>query len=252
MPVFFVSAEQLGPGGLVRILDRDARHISRVLRSQRGELLTVVVEDGTEHDVRIESLGPSQVTGRIVASRRTRREPRARLHLVQCLPKGQGMASVCEQAAELGVSSIWPALSERTVPRPEADASAARHQRWQAIAREAAQLAGRHRVPEVAPLLPLEEAVARLSAAESELQVMVCHDGEQRQGLSSAAWDPARPTALLVGPEGGLSVGELQGLARMGARPVSLGPRNLRATLAGAVALSVLLARSGDLEAPGG
>ncbi len=252
MPVFFVSSHQVSSNGRVRILDQDAWHISKVLRSRLGELITVVVEDGTEHDVELESLGPDQVTGTIVASRRTRREPRAEIHLLQALPKGQGMADVCERATELGVASIRPALSSRTVPRIDPAAAQSRLERWQAIAREAAQLAGRHRVPEVRLPSPISEALTQLQRERPELQAFTCHQGELRQALTSASWDPQRPTALLVGPEGGFDQAELQRLATLGARQVSLGPRNLRTALAGAIALTVLLARAGDLEVHGG
>ncbi len=252
MPVFFVPVAQVSPTGEVQILDRDAWHISRVLRSRQGELVTVVVEDGTEHDIRLESLRPDQVTGVIVASRRTRREPTAQLHLLQALPKGQGMASVCEQVAELGAVTIWPVLSERTVPRPEPAQAALRRERWATISREAAQLAGRHRIPEVRPIAPVLDALEMLRASEPKLQAFTCHDGELRQGLNSVAWDDSLPTAVLVGPEGGFSAAEVQLLASHGSRPVSLGPRNLRSTLAAVVALTVLLARAGDMEAHGG
>jgi len=252
MPVFFIPVAQVSPTGEVQILDRDAWHISRVLRSRQGELITVVVEDGTEHDVRLETLRPDQVTGVIVASRRTRREPTAQLHLLQALPKGQGMASVCEQVAELGALTIWPVLSERTVPRPEAAQASVRRERWATISREAAQLAGRHRIPEVRPIAPVVDTLEALRASEPQLQAFTCHDGELRQGLNSVAWDPSLPTAVLIGPEGGFSAEEVQELASRGSRPVSLGPRNLRTTLAAAVALTVLLARAGDLEAQGG
>jgi 16S rRNA (uracil1498-N3)-methyltransferase len=252
MPLFFVPAGQVSPTGEVQILDRDAWHISRVLRSRQGELVTVVVEDGTEHDVRLETLGADQVTGVIVATRRTRREAKAQLHLVQALPKGQGMAAVCEQVAELGVITVWPVLTERTIPRPEPEQAALRTERWRAITREAAQLAGRHRIPEVHSIAPVMDSLQNLRRAEPKLQAFTCHDGELRQGLNSVVWDVQLPTAVLIGPEGGFSAAEVQELASHGARPVSLGPRNLRTTLAAVVALTVLLARAGDLEAQGG
>ncbi|HUY08055.1 MAG TPA: RsmE family RNA methyltransferase [Candidatus Dormibacteraeota bacterium] len=252
MPLFFVPAGQVSPTGEVQILDRDAWHISRVLRSRQGELVTVVVEDGTEHDVRLETLRADQVTGVIVATRRTRREATAQLHLLQALPKGQGMSAVCEQVAELGATTIWPVLTERTVPRPEPEQAAQRTERWRTISREAAQLAGRHRIPEVRPIAPILDSLQDLLGAEPQLQAFTCHDGEMRQGLNSVAWDSRRPTAVLIGPEGGFTPAEVQELASHGSRPVSLGPRNLRTTLAAAVALTVLLARAGDLEAQGG
>ncbi|MGH7698504.1 MAG: RsmE family RNA methyltransferase [Candidatus Dormibacteria bacterium] len=252
MPLFFVPPGQVSSSGEVRILDRDAWHISRVLRSRQGELVTVVVEDGLEHDVRLESLEPDQVTGVIVASRRARREPRARIHVLQSLPKGQGMAAVCERLGEVGAFAVWPVATQRTVPRAGLERGRARAERWQAVAKEAAQLAGRHRVPEVHAPLPLLEALETVAQAESGLQALTCHEGELRQGLSSVAWDGLRPTALLVGPEGGFTSQEVQELASRGARPVSLGPRNLHTTLAAVVAVTVLLARAGDLEAQGG
>jgi 16S rRNA (uracil1498-N3)-methyltransferase len=252
MPLFFVPAGQVSPTGEVQILDRDAWHISRVLRSRQGELVTVVVEDGTEHDVRLETLRADQVTGVIVATRRTRREAKAQLHLLQALPKGQGMSAVCEQVVELGAITIWPVLTERTIPRPEPEQAALRTERWRTISREAAQLAGRHRIPKVQPIAPILDSLQDLLRAEPKLQAFTCHDGEMRQGLNSVAWDSLLPTAVLIGPEGGFTSAEVQELASHGSRPVSLGPRNLRTTLAGAVALTVLLARAGDLEAQGG
>ncbi|MGH7612379.1 MAG: RsmE family RNA methyltransferase [Candidatus Dormibacteria bacterium] len=252
MPLFFVPPGQVSSSGKVRILDRDAWHISRVLRSRQGELVTVVVEDGLEHDVRLVSLSPEQVTGVIVASRRARREPRCRIHVLQGIPKGQGMSSVCEQLAEVGAHAIWPTLTERAVTRAAPQQMGPRRERWQAVAREAAQLAGRHRVPEVHGPRSLLAALEALSAQEPNLQALVCHEAELRQGLSSVPWEAERPTALLIGPEGGFSSGEVQALASRGARPVSLGPRNLHTTLAAVVAVTVLLSRAGDLEAQGG
>ncbi|HVB54503.1 MAG TPA: RsmE family RNA methyltransferase [Candidatus Acidoferrales bacterium] len=252
MPLFFVPAGQVSSTGEVQILDRDAWHISRVLRSRQGELVTVVMEDGSEHDVRLETLGTDQVTGMIVATRRTRREAKAQLHLLQALPKGQGMAAVCEQVAELGAITIWPVLTERTIPKPEPEQAVLRRERWRTISREAAQLAGRHRIPEVHRIAPVLESLQNLHQAEPKLQAFTCHDGELRQGLNSVAWDSQLPTAILIGPEGGFTAAEVQELASQGSWPVSLGPRNLRTTLAAVVALTVLLARAGDLEAQGG
>lgn len=252
VPVFFVTSGQVSSSGEVRIGVPDAWHIAKVLRSRPGEMLTVVADDGTEYDVRLDRLEAEAVTGTVVASRRNRREPRAQVHLLQALPKGTGMAEVCERVAELGVSSVWPVLTQRSVPRLDPAAAASRLVRWQSIAREAAQLAGRHRVPVVHALIPILGAVEMLQAEVPRVQLLVCHGDELRQGLATVAWTADQPTALLVGPEGGFSPEEVQQLAERGARPVSLGPRNLRTVLAGVVAITVLLARAGDLETPGG
>jgi 16S rRNA (uracil1498-N3)-methyltransferase len=252
VPIFFVDHTQVGPGGDVRFVGRDAWHISKVLRSRRGDLATIVVDNGVEHDVRLDQLGADEVTGTIVASRTGSREPRAQIHLVQGVPKGHGMSEICERLAELGAASIWPVFTVRSVPRPDQKAASTRQLRWQTITKEAAQLAGRHQVPQVHAPGPLLEVVAELKDRAQGVQLLVCHGGELRQGLSSVPWDPAAPTGLLIGPEGGFTADEVQQLARLDARPVSLGPRNLRTVLAGVVATTVLLARSQDLESQAG
>ncbi|MGH7641353.1 MAG: RsmE family RNA methyltransferase [Candidatus Dormibacteria bacterium] len=248
MPVFLVPQGQVNDAGQVQILDRDAWHISRSLRRRVGQLVTVVLEPGTEHDVRLLETSPDRVLGVIVGSRQVRREPRVRLHLVQALPQGQGMASVCEQASELGVASIWPVICDRSVVRPGPDASRRRERHWQTVSREAAQLALRHAVPEVMPVQPLPQALERLGREEEALQVLVCQVGPGPIALGSPPWDRRAPTALVVGPEGGLSPAELRLLQSRGYQSVSLGPRTLRTSLAGTVALTLLLARAGEME----
>ena len=57
---------------------------------------------------------------------------------------------------------------------------------------------------------------------------------------------PSRAT-IVVGPEGGLSDDEVQGLREAGALVAGLGPRILRAETAGPVALALLQSRYGDL-----
>jgi 16S rRNA (uracil1498-N3)-methyltransferase len=248
VPIFFVDRTQVGAGGEVRIRGRDAWHISKVLRSRRGDLATIVVDHGVEHDIRLDQLGPDEVVGSIVASRSGGREPRAQIHVVQGLPKGQGMSEICERLAELGAASIWPAFTARSVPRLDGHAASTRKQRWQTIAKEAAQLAGRHQVPPVHKPAPLLEVVAELQAHNPGLQLLACHGSELAPALTAIPWTVGSPTGLLIGPEGGFSPEEVEQLAGVGAGLVSLGPRNLRTVLAGLVATTVLLARSRDLE----
>ena len=52
---------------------------------------------------------------------------------------------------------------------------------------------------------------------------------------------------LIIGPEGGISEGELEQARYAGAVPVSLGRRILRAETAGLVAISAIFYETGDL-----
>ncbi|MHB1575101.1 MAG: RsmE family RNA methyltransferase [Candidatus Dormibacteria bacterium] len=248
MPTFFVEAGADRVGDLVHISGDDAWHMSRVLRLGRGATVTLVPEVGTECEAVLEEVGPDLVSARVLAARRRAREPRAQLHILQAIPKGPGMAEVCERLAELGASSIWPVLTERTIPRLEEDQARARQLRWQRVAKEAAQLARRHRAPEVHHPMPLADVVKSLRQREAHLQWLACDQPSARTSISAVAWDPGEPTAIVVGPEGGLSPSELDAILESGGVAVSLGPRNLRTLLAASVATVVLLQRAGDLE----
>jgi len=250
VPTFLLAPRQVSLEGVVQIVGEDARHLARSLRASRGDTITVVCEPGREHLVQLSTVTAETVIGNVVSSRDVKREPAARLHVIQAIPKGQGMGEVCERLAEVGVASIWPVVTERTVPRLDQGQRSHRQNRWQRIAREAAQLAGRHVVPEVKGVRSLEEAVESILSAPDRPQLMAC-DSSGELALASVPWSPAEGTALVVGPEGGLGPEELKYLSARGAALVSLGPRNLRTILAATVAAVALLSRSGDMEAAG-
>lgn len=248
MPTFFVEPAHVDQDRVAVISGEDALHISRSLRMRPGEEITLVCGLGREHRARLERVEPALVLARIFTSEDRHREPAAAIHVVQALPKGPGMAEVCERLTELGAASIWPVVTDRTIPRLDSNKAADRQARWQKVAKEAAQLAHRHAVPQVEAPLPLSAAAARLQSRFPSAQRLVCDAPSATMSLASAPWDPATPTVLLIGPEGGLSPEELESLSSLGFRAVSLGPRNLRTLLAGAVATTILLQRAGDLE----
>ncbi len=248
MPTFFVEAAETRVGDLLEISGDDAWHLAKVLRLGRGATITLVPAVGTECDALVEQVGPDRVLARVLAVCACSREPRANLHVVQAIPKGTGMAEVCERLAELGARSIWPVVTERTVPKLERERARARQLRWERVAKEAAQLSRRHRAPTVHGPRLLTEAVAELRHRDPACQWLICDQPAAKASLSSVPWSPDRPTAIVVGPEGGLSPTEIEAMLGNGAAVVSLGPRNLRTLLAATVAVAVLLHRSGDLE----
>ena len=155
--------------------------------------------------------------------------------LIQGLPKGDKLDLVLQKATELGVSGVWPVLTERSVARPKPEALGARHARWQRIVEEAARQSGRTEVPDVTPLRPLGEAARALGPG---MRLLILDEEERGERLGHAAGDG--PVALVVGPEGGLAREEVQALRDLGGVAVSLGPLVLRTETAGLAALAVL------------
>ena len=207
----------------------DARHLARSLRTRPGETIAMVEPEGRLLTVRVESVSPRAVTGRVVEEREHHPEPLARITLAIALLPAAALEQVLARCTEAGAAGFLLVQAERSVARGE------KRERWAAICREAAMLAGRLRVPEVRGPLPLAEA---WSAADGAFLL-------DRSASGRLAWlrEP-RDLTLFIGPEGGWTPAELQ-LA--GGSVVGLGPRNLRAETAALAALSVALSTRGDL-----
>jgi len=207
-----------------------ARQIATVLRLAAGERV-ILVADGLEHDVALERVTARRVSGRVIARRLITTEPPFRLTLALPLLKGDRSEEVIEAASQLGVSRFVPFVSARSVVK---ELSAAKLERWQRIAREAAETARRAIAPVVEPAVRWEALVDRFDGT-----VLVCWEEAREPHLATVVVSGA--CSLVIGPEGGLGADEVEMLTARGARAVSLGPRNLRAETAAMAAVALLV-----------
>jgi 16S rRNA (uracil1498-N3)-methyltransferase len=240
----FVDAEAID-GGELRLRGADARHLGGALRLQPKEVLIAVTPDGVEHRCQVISATAAEVVARVVDSAPSRREPSRRVRLCQALLKGDQFDRILEYAGELGVESVQPLITERTVARPDAAKLEARHSRWQQIVRQGAELGQRGRLPKVLPVAGVSEAAA--AAAGEGLRTFLLYEGRGLPGLTTADLGDDGD-CIIVGPEGGWSDAEVKLAEQSGALAVSLGPRVMRPLPAALTALAVIYHRSGDLE----
>jgi 16S rRNA (uracil1498-N3)-methyltransferase len=223
-------------GGEGRLDGRARRYLAEVLRLAPGARIEVFDGEGGRYDAVVEAgfeavrLGARQEAARAAVE----------IALVPALAKGEKMDLVVQKATELGVARLLPFAAERSVARLEGAKGAERAARWRRIAEEAARQCGRADVPEVRPPVPLAAALADLAPGT---RTIVFHPGAGRLG---GAAGPS--VAAVVGPEGGLTDGELRACEAAGAERASLGPRTLRAETAAIVAVALLQARFGDLS----
>jgi len=248
---------------LVRFSAGQLHQMRRVLRLRPGDAVVAVVpgrpgEAGRELIVLLEGGGQGIIAevGRVVGERPGLPPAPVAVTLFQGLPKGDRFELILQKGTELGVEAIVPVLTERAVARPRPDQVAAKLARWRAIAREAAEQCGRSDGPAVGT--PVDWATACSLAGPLEL-ALVPWEGEAaaslRDVLSSAeVTSPStglrgrRPRlGIMVGPEGGLSEGEIEVARRAGVRPVSLGPRILRSETAAIAAVAAVVYELGDL-----
>jgi 16S rRNA (uracil1498-N3)-methyltransferase len=222
LPSFFVERD----GERAVIVGDDARHLARSLRARVGEEIEVVDPAGLMLTVRLDRVSPDRVEGAVVAEREHNPEPAARIVIAIAHLPAPALELVLSRCTEAGAFAFHVVQADRSVAR------GAKPERWRTICREAAMLAGRLTIPEVAGPSSLDEVVEL-----NENPVILSRAAPRR--LSEMV-EPENLT-LLIGPEGGWSQREL---ARVSIR-ATLGPRNLRADTAALVALATALASRG-------
>jgi 16S rRNA (uracil1498-N3)-methyltransferase len=225
-----------------------ARHV-QVLRLQPGDTITLFnhgpgwegIRPGGEFEARVTQMGRSQVQVEVVAHFAVEREAQRAVHLAVGMPANERMDWLVEKAAELGVASIQPLMTERSVLRLAAERAVKKVEHWQSVAVAACEQCGGNRVPTIHAVKTLPQWLASLGVPDAEvLQPMLLSLSEGKQALRGQS--PGTVDALfLSGPEGGLSAAEERAALAAGFAPVSLGPRVLRAETAALTALALLV-----------
>ena len=223
-------------GNTAVITGEDVLHIRKVLRLGPGDRIMVCDGKGTEYTADIAGVGADRVECLLSDARPCVTESEHRVTLLQAVPKSGKMETIIQKCVELGVYEIQPVLTARCVPLPTRDYEKKRV-RYQRIALEAAKQSRRGIVPEVLPLIPLEQIdVSRFD------DLIVAYELERGASLKSVLRQGVgMRIGILIGPEGGLEESEVGRLSELGCRTVSLGTRILRTETAGMAVLSQIL-----------
>lgn len=245
MQRYFIASEQF-LDGVVEITGDDAHHLIKVLRTQPGDQF--ICSDGSSREVLVEAVDCSKerVTATIIEELQMNSEPSCEVWIAQSLPKGDKLETVIQKCTEIGAARFIPFTSERTVVQYDQKKEAKRQQRWQKIAKEAAEQSHRNRVPEIDKPRTWKQLLQLIP----DLQLaLICYEQEDSLTFKSLlqAYKPLGNILIIIGPEGGFSERELAEAEAAGCRSVSLGRRILRTETAAMVALTCILYESGEM-----
>ena len=242
MPRFFVTSDQI-ENGIVTVRGDDAHHISRALRMAVGEHITVCDSSANEYDCQLSEFLPDSVRAVVLRVKKQETEPPCKLTLYQALPKGDKLDSVIQKSVECGVFRIVPFESERCIVRAKPEAEPKKRERRERIALEAAKQSGRGVIPTVESTVGFSEMLTMAKKAD---RVLFCFEGEGTVPISRILLqDPPKigqEIALVIGSEGGFSLGEAQRAREAGFVLTGLGPRILRTETAPIFALACIAA----------
>ena len=209
-------------GGVLEVADRPLLHqLTRVLRFGINDQLVLCDGQGNEAEGTVLEITPKRVLVALSQPYPVTTEPAGKLHLYAALIRPELFEFIVQKTTELGVTSITPLITERTVrigfKRP----------RLELIAQEAAELSGRGIVPTLFEPLVLSDIFSSVTAAR-----VWCIADQGGEPVSQVLTSAVSEVALLIGPEGGWTDRERAHAEEVGMRRITLGTTMLRAETA--------------------
>ncbi|MCX7746843.1 MAG: 16S rRNA (uracil(1498)-N(3))-methyltransferase [Clostridia bacterium] len=245
MPRFFVNSTDISDH-TINITGEDVSHIKKVLRLTPGD--NIIVSDGVCQDylVEIERFEQDHIRTKVIRSEPNTTEPPIDITLFQGLPKSDKMDFIIQKSIELGVTTIFPVITERTIVRIDQKKDAAHKvTRWQRIAIEAAKQSNRGKIPKIEFPINFDNALNISKGMELSL---IPYEKESKSKLKDIIQGKRiEKIAVFIGPEGGFTENEIERSLLNGIKPVTLGPRILRTETAGLAVLSILMYELGDV-----
>ena len=148
---------------------------------------------------------------------------------------------IIQKAVELGVTSIVPVMTKRTIVKLDEKKADKKIDRFNQIALAAAKQSKRGLIPEVKPVMSFKEALKYASSLE--MNIIPYEDARGMEYAKSiiSQIKGKKSLGIFIGPEGGFTEDEVKLAVEMGANVITLGHRILRTETASLAILSIVM-----------
>ncbi|MDR2439414.1 MAG: 16S rRNA (uracil(1498)-N(3))-methyltransferase [Planctomycetaceae bacterium] len=226
------------------ISGNEAYHFIRVMRGEVGDEIILFDGSSFSYRSRVEAVGQTTVTVRILEELPDNVESSIRLTVATALPKGDRQRFLAEKLAELGVARLIPLHLERSVAR----SNAAVVQRLRRYVIEAAKQCGRNVLMEITDELPFTKLNNFLTEqgniTKFLLHPLALSTVGQITPRTILSGELPKQIVVLIGPEGSFTEQEIEAALNFGFQPLDLGARILRTETACIAVAAVFLTSS--------
>lgn len=236
----FYQAESFAVGDTVALSEENFRHAIKVMRLNVDEPIIVFNGEAGEYTARIANVAKRNADINIESYDDVDRESPLNTSLVLALIKPDKMDFAIQKAVELGVNTIQPVITERSVIKLKAARMEKKLQHWQGIITAACEQSGRTRIPAIHPVINLNDYLQ-----QSTLATRITMLPTSNKGVADISAD--QNIELLVGPEGGFTDAEEVMFESQTIQTINFGPRILRAETAVIAGLTTLQHLHGDV-----
>lgn len=238
---FFIQSIQIQDNQLTLSPD-DFHHLVQVQRIRVGEKIELVVDESALWVVEITGIMPrAGIEFQSIQITPIASSSYPKIILAQGLPKQDKWSDILRACTEMGVDQFVPVLTARSISQPADTQKDRKLDRWNLIAKEAAQQSKRTSIPRILPICSFAEFIAHQTPDDLKLVLWEDeHHTHLRDVLSSKAMTSFSRILIFVGPEGGFSEAEIQICQTHWFIPVSIGESILRTEHAGFAAVAMV------------
>ncbi|MFV0479800.1 MAG: RsmE family RNA methyltransferase [Anaerorhabdus sp.] len=232
----YIVEEFIETGKEIELSQEQAHHIQDVLRMKEGSIIRLVFPLEKQAAFGKISMHGKKVVAYIDEMDNERHELPCRITLCIGLIRKEKWEYILQKATELGVDTIVPFISQRTVVKSKEEKWTNKKDRWNKIVLEAMEQSKRESLPRIEDVCKFKD----LSKYQSELNCVgyenIAQTGKSLRSLVQSQMS----ISVVIGPEGGFAEEEIQYLTELGYHCISLGKRILRAETAACHVLSVI------------
>lgn len=214
------------------LYDTDIHHIKKVMRCKIGDKIETVY-DSTVYTCQITNLEPLDLE--IISSQKEDRELPLDITIAISLVNEQKFDLILQKLTELGVSTIIPLKTERSIIKIDNQKVSKKIERWQMICKEASEQSHRTKVPKVENIINLTDLIK----VDKQLK-LICSLRDNTKKLGEYFTNDIKELLFVIGPEGGFSPKEEELLLNNNYKPVSLGKRVMRVETAAIYVASII------------
>ena len=206
-----------------------SHHLIKVLRKKESDQIVLFDGKGNSCLGVISKIHRSEVQLDVIDIFEKSLRSGVKISLGQSLIKNDPFNFAIQKATELGVTSFYPLITERSELRIKMTRN--RSLRWNLIARGACEQCGENWLPVIEDPVKLDRWAANI---ESKIKIVLYPSADNK--ISDIKYKES--VSIAIGPEGDFSDYEVDSLTEKGFIPVSIGKRILRAETAAISAIS--------------
>ncbi|CDE10087.1 ribosomal RNA small subunit methyltransferase E [Clostridium sp. CAG:354] len=251
MPKFFIKTENLKENEEIWITGSDVNHIKNVLRKKIDDKINICNSDTQKnYECVIKNIEENKIVCKILDEVKSLAESNLNITIFQGLPKSDKMELIIQKATELGVKTIVPVITKRTVIKLKDKDKQNKVDRWRKIAEVAAKQSGRDIIPTIENIINIadikfDEFDKIFVLYENEEKISIKDEIEQLKNDNKEELN----IGIVIGPEGGFAESEIEQLRlNQNVSVVTLGKRILRTETVALVVSGILMYELGDLN----